>query len=507
MTDCAFPVGRGRLTLRKRALCTPEAKRYAPEPVRRVHGDENRMTHSSNPTAPATSLMGGQPHAEMATCDVVVIEGPDLGARATIPAGGLRIGTAAGNHLQLHDATVSRIHCELRLRRGTIQIIDAGSTNGSVANGVRIRDADLHPGATVRVGATTIRLQSSEEKLSIPLSPRRELGRLVGASTDMRRIYAIIERVAPTMATVLVRGETGTGKELVARAIHEHGARANMPLIPVDCAAIAPNLIESELFGHVRGAFTGATSDRRGLFEEADGGTIFLDEIGELPPPAQAKLLRVLESGEIRRVGSNTPRQVSVRVIAATNRPLAPEVNHGSFREDLFYRLAVVEIELPPLRARREDVPLLAQHFYERFTGRPGALPLDVLAGLSARTWGGNVRELRNYVERSLSLGLVDDARAPAAPAPQPLAGVDGFVPTDRPMLEARQAWVDQFEATYVRAVLARSGGNVTHAAKEAHVSRRFLQSVMRRLGLRDTDEDAAPVADPDTDEDSGPEA
>ncbi|HEY2511977.1 MAG TPA: sigma 54-interacting transcriptional regulator [Polyangiaceae bacterium] len=446
------------------------------------------MSESANTTSPATSQVG-EPGAELETCDVVVLDGSDRGTRVSIPAGGLRIGTAAGNHLQLHDTTVSRIHCELRLRRGCVQLMDAGSTNGSIANGVRVRDADLYPGATVRVGATTLRLQASDERLSIPLSPRTQLGEMVGASAEMRRIYAVIERVAPTMATVLVRGETGTGKELVARAVHSLSARADKPLVPVDCAAIAPNLIESELFGHVRGAFTGAVGERRGLFEEADGGTLFLDELAELPLAAQAKLLRVLESGEIRRVGANTPRKVDVRVIAATNRPLAPEVNHGSFREDLFYRLAVVEIELPPLRARREDVPMLAQHFYERFTGRPGPIPLDLLASLPTRSWSGNVRELRNFIERSLSLGL-GEGGAQGAPLAVPLPGLDAFVPHDRPMLEARQAWVDQFESAYVRALLQRTNGNVTHAAKEARVSRRFLQSVMRRLGLRDADDE-----------------
>jgi transcriptional regulator with GAF, ATPase, and Fis domain len=441
-------------------------------------------------TAPATSQVG-ESEAELETCDVVVLDGSDRGVRVSIPAGGLRIGTASGNHLQLHDTTVSRIHCELRLRRGCIQLLDAGSTNGTVANGVRVRDADLYPGATIRVGGTTLVLEASDKRLAIPISPRTQLGELVGTSTEMRRVYAVIERVAPTMATVLVRGETGTGKELVARAIHAGSPRSDKPLVPVDCGAIAPSLIESELFGHVRGAFTGAVGDRRGLFEEADGGTLFLDELGELPLAAQAKLLRVLESGEIRRVGSNTPKKVDVRVIAATNRPLAPEVNHGSFREDLFYRLAVVEIELPPLRARREDIPLLAAHFYERFTARPGPIPLDLLASLPARSWAGNVRELRNFIERSLSLGLTTGTSPPASGGIPGASSVEAFVPRDRPMLEARQAWVDLFESAYVRAILERTGGNVTHAAKEARVSRRFLQGVMRRLGLRGGEDDA----------------
>jgi transcriptional regulator with GAF, ATPase, and Fis domain len=422
--------------------------------------------------------------AEIETSDVVVIEGADVGKHATIPAGGLRIGTAAGNQLRLRDPTVSRIHCELRPKRGCVQLVDAGSTNGSIANGVRVRDADLYPGDTLRLGGTTMRLQAAAEKLFVPLSPRTRLGGLVGASTEMRRVYAIIERVAPTAATVLVCGETGTGKELVARAIHELSSRANGPLVPVDCASIAPNLLESELFGHVRGAFSGATSDRKGLFEQADGGTLFLDEIGELPLSMQAKLLRTLESREVRRVGSNAVKTVDVRVVAATNRALASAVNSGSFREDLFYRLAVVEIDLPPLRARRDDIPLLAQHFYEQVTGKTTPLPLELLAALPSRGFSGNVRELRNFIERAVSLGMPESGQRPLEASPIAAPEPGALVTTELPMLEARQAWIDRFESAYVRALLERTHGNVTHAAKHARVSRRFLQTVMRRLGV-----------------------
>jgi transcriptional regulator with GAF, ATPase, and Fis domain len=438
------------------------------------------------PTAPTDTVAAErEPRTEIEAADVVVVEGPDAGAHAPIPASGLRIGTAAGNQLRLRDPTVSRIHCELRPKKGCVQFTDSGSTNGSVANGVRVRDADLHPGDTVRLGGTTVRLQAAAEKLFIPLSSRTKLGGLVGASTEMRRIYAILERVAPTHATVLVCGETGTGKELVVRAIHELSPRAGKPLVPVDCGSIAPNLLESELFGHVRGAFSGATGDRRGLFEQADGGTIFLDEIGELPLPMQAKLLRVLESREVRRVGSNAVKTVDVRVVAATNRTLAAEVNSGGFREDLFHRLAVVEIELPPLRARREDIPLLAQHFYEKLIGKSAPLPLELLATLPGRSFSGNVRELRNVIERAVSLGVLESGAhaAQADGAPQL-----GAVSAEKPMLEARQAWIDQFESAYVRALLERTGGNVTQAARQAGVSRRFLQTAMRRLGLRGED-------------------
>jgi transcriptional regulator with GAF, ATPase, and Fis domain len=448
-----------------------------------------------------TSLVDAEPQAEIETGEVVVVDGLDRGLRTMIPAEGLRIGTAPTNGLRLTDPTVSRIHCELRMERAWIHFSDLGSTNGSIANGMRVRDADLQLGSTIRLGGTTLRLLESDEKVSAPLSARTELGRLVGASPEMRRIYAIIERVAPGEATVLIRGETGTGKDLAARAIHDHSPRVNGPFVPVDCAAIAPSLVESELFGHVRGAFSGALTDRKGLFEEAEGGTLFLDEIGELPLAVQAKLLRVLESREVRRVGSNTHRPVDVRVLAATNRPIAPSVNNGSFREDLYYRLAVVEIEMPPVRARRGDIPLLIAHFHEQITGQDGPPPPELVSNLLSRTWPGNVRELRNVVERSLSLGPELLSPHVARSAELVVPAIDALVRQGLPMLDARRVWIDQFESAYVRALLRRTGGHVTRAAAEAGVSRRFLQKSMRRLG-RPTLDDEAPQ-DGDTDDDT----
>ena len=308
----------------------------------------------------------------------------------------------------------------------------------------------------------------------------------------MRRLYSILEKVAPTDSSVLIQGETGTGKELVARGIHDGSPRAKAPFVVVDCGSIAENLIESELFGHVRGAFSGAVSDRRGLVEEASGGTLFLDEIGELPPALQPRLLRVIETFEVRRVGGNTSKRVDVRIVAATNRPLAPSVNDGSFREDLYYRLAVVELHLPPLRARREDIPLLAEHFFRRYAGDKEPLPPELLSSLKSRAWPGNVRELRNYMERSVSLGYsaqgggTNAANAAAALPADPAAPV---VPIHLPLKDARAAWTEQFELVYVKALLAKAEGNVTRAAELAGINRRSLQRLIVSLGIREPTE------------------
>jgi DNA-binding NtrC family response regulator len=305
----------------------------------------------------------------------------------------------------------------------------------------------------------------------------------------MRRLYTVLERAAPTQATVLIQGETGTGKELVARELHRHSRRSEGPFVPVDCGAIAPNVIESELFGHTRGAFSGAVSDRRGLIEEAHGGTLFLDEVGELPLNLQAKLLRVLETREVRRVGANTARAVDVRLVAATHRMLAQSVNEGSFREDLYYRLAVVEVQLPPLRFRREDLPLLADHFYRRLTGDAGAIPHELVAVLMTRSWPGNVRELRNFIERCVTLGITSPG--PASSREGPISARDGIeaaLPLNLhvPLKEARDEALERLEHIYVQSVLRRSEGNVTRAAELAGVSRRFLQRLISRLGIRD---------------------
>jgi transcriptional regulator with GAF, ATPase, and Fis domain len=427
---------------------------------------------------------------ELPGVGLVVIDGVDRGRSVRLAHGVARIGSAPSSTLQLGDPTVSRLHCEVAVR-DRIMIRDCGSTNGTFVDGVRVLEAQLTAGAMLRVGATTLRVDLLDEPGFVELSARSSFGELIGASPEMRGVYAVLEKVAGSDATVLIEGETGTGKELAARALHDASGRAAGPFIAVDCGAIPENLIESELFGHVRGAFTGASADRRGAFEEAHGGTLFFDEIGELPLGLQPKLLRALETREVRRVGASRAHPVDVRVVAATNRSLARSVNTGTFREDLYYRLAVIEIEMPPLRARREDIPALARHFHERFSGSSDALPEGLANALCQRAWPGNVRELRNFVQRAVSLGW----QPPAEPADaggagsRPLPDPQALVPLELPLKEARLAWMEQFESVYVRALLEKTGGNVTRAAALAGVNRRFLQRLMARLGIRSRDD------------------
>ena len=431
-----------------------------------------------------TRVEPGKRTMRIPSVDIVVVDGPGRGARVSVRSGAATIGTAEGSDLRLADPTVSRFHCEIRVRGDAIALRDRGSTNGTYAGGVRVRDADVPAGTLLRVGNTVVRIDVGAEPAFVELSSRTSFGELVGAGAEMRRVYAILERVAQNDVTLLIEGETGTGKDVVARSLHAASRRAKGPYVPIDCGAIPENLIESELFGHVRGAFSGATSDRKGVFEEADGGTLFLDEIGEMPTSLQPKLLRAIETRTIRRVGASVARPVDVRIVAATNRDLARCVNAGTFREDLYFRLAVVEVTLPPLRSRPEDVPALAQHFFDRLSPESGALPESFLRTLCARSWPGNVRELRNFIERSVSLGFVAPVRAPEPSSPRPAPRVD-VVPLHLPLKDARQAWTESFEEIYLRAMLEKTGGNVTRAAELAGVSRRFLQRLAARLGIR----------------------
>ncbi|MEJ7733735.1 MAG: sigma 54-interacting transcriptional regulator, partial [Polyangiaceae bacterium] len=431
-----------------------------------------------------THVLPTDPALRTPSVELTVVDGPDRGRRVRLTQATSRVGAAKGNALVLSDPTVSRLHCEIAVGPEGITLRDGGSTNGTFVDGRRIRDIDVGAGTLVGVGATTFRVDVGPEPAFVALSEGHGFGEVLGASAAMRRIYAVLEKAAVTDTTVLITGETGTGKELVAQALHEASRRAQGPFCTIDCGAIPETLMESELFGHVRGAFSGATADRKGIFEASEGGTVFLDEVGELPLTMQPKLLRALESRQVRRIGTNQSRRVDVRVVAATNRSLARSVNQGSFREDLYYRLAVIEVELPPLRARREDIPALAAHFIERFSGQAEPLPPALLSGLLGRDWPGNVRELRNVIERCVSLGFPETAGAAAAPASGP-AGAAGQVPVHLPLKEARLAWTEQFESVYVRALLERTGGNVTRAAALAGVTRRFFQRTMARVGVR----------------------
>jgi DNA-binding NtrC family response regulator len=411
-----------------------------------------------------------------------VVDGPDQGLTAELPGPQARVGSGKECDLVLTDPTVSRLHLLVRIEGEAIRVVDAGSRNGTLLDSIQVHDAYARPDSLIVIGSSTLRLRMLRDVVELPLSGRERMGSLLGRSVAMRRVFALLERVAPTDTTLLIEGETGTGKELVAEAVHEESQRASGPFIVFDCSAVSATLIESELFGHLRGSFTGAVSDRAGAFEAADGGTLFLDEIGELPLDLQPKLLRVLERREVRRIGSNVPRRVDVRIVAATNRSLAREVERAKFREDLYYRLAVILITLPPLRERPDDIPLLIRHFEASMVSRAGAptaLSEAVVNGFAARSWPGNVRELRNAVARAVSLGSGGPRESEAAPAAAP--GVD----LAEPLLAGRERVAEAYEKAYIAAALEQTGGNVSRAADLARVNRKFIQRAMKRHGLR----------------------
>jgi DNA-binding NtrC family response regulator len=320
-------------------------------------------------------------------------------------------------------------------------------------------------------------------------------GRMVGDAPVMQQLFALLERAAQSDATVLIEGETGTGKEVTALAIHEHSARKDKPFIVVDCGAIPANLLESELFGFERGAFTGAINQRDGAFEAANGGTIFLDEIGELTLDLQPKILRALEGRKIKRVGSNNYLPVDVRVIAATNRSLRREAAEKRFRSDLYYRLAVLQVKLPPLRERREDLPFLVEEVLQQLGVRdlPQSAAIrtpEFLAKLTAYAWPGNVRQLRNYIERRVALGeLVPPPGSDTSIPPMPDVANDAAGPaleTGQPLKLAREAWNSAFEARYLSALLAAHSDNVAAAARAAGVNRVHFYRLLWKHGLRD---------------------
>jgi DNA-binding NtrC family response regulator len=346
---------------------------------------------------------------------------------------------------------------------------------------------------TVSKAAERRRLITRAALLERRLEQMEKFGELIGNSAAMQQVYRLALGVAPTSSTVLILGDSGTGKELTARAIHQHSPRVGKPFVAVNCSAIPVDLVESELFGHVRGAFTGATATREGLFEAADGGTIFLDEVGDLPMLAQVKLLRVLQEGEIKRVGSNETRSVDVRVIAATNVGLRARIEAGRFREDLFYRLNVVAISLPPLRQRPEDIPLLAYHFLKKYAARAGRkvdrIAPEALQLLQTQAWPGNVRELENAMEHAVVFCHEDAIQPPHLPFAQAAGRVSAPVPDaslpdgllDLPYREAKERALAAFEHAYFDALLSRAGGNLSEAARQAGLDRSNFRRVAKR--------------------------
>ena len=467
-------------------------------------------------TALKTVFVGNRPTAKhLRKSRLVVLEGPDEGRELDVIHEEVSVGRSAVCDLTLTDKSVSSRHFSIIASDHGYLLRDIGSTNGTFYGDVRVREIWLRPGTVFRAGKTVLKFEPTRDIVTIELSARDRFDKVIGASVPMREIFAQLERIAPSELTVLIQGETGTGKEMVARAIHQHSPRHNQPFVVLDCSAIPKDLIESTLFGHEKGSFTGAIAQHRGVFEQADGGTIFLDEIGELDLNLQPKLLRVLESRELKRVGSDRTIGVDVRVLAATNRDLRTMVTEGGFREDLYFRLSVVQLQLPPLRRRPDDVPVLVQAFLDRVNEqreRTGQPPLrvsdDALAALRERPWPGNIRELKNVVERASSLGegpLLSRAdfllgsgilgsggtappsaispvqRSDAAGPLVPGADLQAPVDIDLAYKDAKQALLDQFEAIYLNKLMDRHEGNISQGARAAGLTRYHLRELLKK--------------------------
>ena len=437
------------------------------------------MTRTTPPPSPTTGLwLSDDAGSELQVRRVrlEIAAGPDAGRVHEIGQPVIRIGRTPANDVVLADGKVSRVHAEIVVDERGFRLRDLGSSNGVYVSGVRLLDGYVPPGCTLSIGRTELRFQPLAEGAAVALDDGKQFPLLVGASLPMRRLFATMRRIAATDATVLITGETGTGKEVIAASLHQASPRRDGPFVVADCSAIAPTLFEAEMFGHERGAYSGATSAAAGLFERAHGGTLFLDEIGELPLELQPKLLRAVQSREVRRVGGSRVVPCDVRLIAATRRNLAVEINRGTFRDDLYFRLAVAELEAPPLRERGSDVALLIDHFVAQIGGAEARLPDTTRRAMLAHPWPGNVRELRNAVERALVL--------PDAP---PLAGADRVyleVDTTRPFREAKQQLIDEFDRRVLEALLERHEGNIAEAARATGLDRVSIYKIMGRLGM-----------------------
>lgn len=421
---------------------------------------------------------------------VTVLDGPDRGASFEGAQDEIRLGGADDNDLQVRDPSVSRRHVALRMSEDGLRVVDLGSTNGTFLGATRVYDAVVDGVAELLLGSTRVRVEPLRESVEKDISAGVRFGRLVGTSPSMREVFAVLERIAASDLTVLVEGETGTGKELVADALHRHSPRVGAPFIAVDCGAIPRDLIESELFGADRAA----ARPRQGAFAAADTGTLFLDEVAELPMELQAKLLRVLETREVRAVGSDAVVPCDVRVVAATNRNLPREVKEGRFRQDLYYRLAAVVVKLPPLRSRLEDVPLLVETILEDINRRRSAQGLAPYQPLDRRAmdlldhydFPGNVRELRNLVERFAVLGPDPAALSQGHGTPEARGAGVHEIRTDLPFHDAKEIWTEIFEKTYLTKLLATHSNNVSAAARTSGIDRRHLQRLMVKHDLRE---------------------
>jgi len=448
-------------------------------------------------TATWVTFVAGEPRQlSVRRCRLTVVGGRSRGAMTEVDATVIRVGGRHGCDLVVEDSQVSGYHFQIELDEVGYLLRDLDSTNGTFVNGLRVREAYVEPGALIHIGKSQIQFEPLESSRSVELSERCEFGDMVGQSPAMRAVFARLERIAPTSSSVLVTGETGVGKELVAEAIHRASPRAGGPLVVIDCSAIPANLIASELFGHEKGAFTGATATYPGAFERATGGTVFLDELGELPVELQPALLGVLERRMVRRVGGKESIPVDIRVIAATNRDLVREINKGRFREDLYYRLAVMQVAVPPLRERREDIPLLVERILSRLPGAEGVkLKQKTLDNLMRYDFPGNVRELRNLIERAVIMsdpagetatlaGLAGSVASPGGLATAEGDELRMAVDVSRPFKAVKSAVVGALERAYFHKLLEQHGGNVSACARAAGLDRMTVHKLLQRHGI-----------------------
>jgi DNA-binding NtrC family response regulator len=415
---------------------------------------------------------------------VSVLSGPDAGRLLQVGATGILIGTGSACDLCLTDSLASRRHVELRPEVEGLRVTDLGSLNGTAIGGVRVRDVVLTEDAQLRVGESLLLVLLTRDGTDLLMSPRRRFGSALAESPAMRHVFDLLEKAAASDVTVLLEGDSGTGKDILANALHEESRRKEGPIVVVDCGAIPEQLVESELFGHERGAFTGALALRKGAFESADGGTLFLDEIGELPLEAQPKLLRALESRSFRRVGGSQTIRVDVRVVAATNRKLKEAVRRKEFREDLFYRLAVVHVSVPRLADRPEDVLPLAESFLRRITGDEKAIVSGELARLlRSYDWPGNARELRNVVERFATFERADPRVLFEGGGGSPSRDSSVFDGLENlPYHESKRRVMELYHREVLPRAIERCGGSVPKAAEELGLPRQSLYRMLNQL-------------------------
>lgn len=445
-------------------------------------------------TATHTLVVENRTTLRLRKCRLLIQAGPDAGKEVVSNKERIRVGAHLSNDLVIgEDRTASRNHFEIQYTERGYLLVDLNSTNGTFLDGKRIERAYLASASLIRAGSSQIAFSPQDEEVTVEPEQSGELGHMVGQSVKMRQIFGLIKKIAPMDVSVIIQGETGTGKELVAQAIHDLSNRRKGPLVVLDCGAIPPNLIESELFGHEKGSFTGAVGARPGAFERAKGGTIFLDELGELRIDLQPKLLRVLENREVRRVGGNQVIDVDCRVIAATNRDLPKEIQAGNFREDLFFRLSVINIQLPALRNRRDDIPhivhkalsqpdVVAQHGLKSMT--PAAMGL-----LQEYSWPGNVRELMNVISHVLTFSdgpVIDVVHLPARILGHEKGQKEDALQFNELLSfkDAKEQVLENFEREYLVQVLKRCEGNISQAARESGMHRKSIERLVKKHQL-----------------------